>query len=101
MPIKSKKKTISKPFKAEKVKAVKPKLTERQLFHRFFHDVYLKDADLSAPHHADKHGMLGYENNVFTHEIHGQNGYEQVEVNGLCAYCTKDRPSASEEWSKR
>lgn len=76
----------------------KPVLTERRKFHDFFRDVYLKEIDLNSPHHADKHGMLGYENNLLKYEIQGQNGYEEVEVKGLCEYCSQSQPSAKDLW---
>jgi len=73
------------------------KLSERGKFHKFYHEKYLKDVNLNEPHHPDAHGMLGYETNTYKKEVQTVSGeIEYVAVNGLCEYCTIDRPSAKE-----
>ena len=77
-------------MKETKVKTVQkkeeksPELTERQKFHKWYREEYLKDVqEIFANgdvHNADKHGILGYVN--------------------ICHNCTIDRPSAKEEYEK-
>lgn len=97
--------------KETKLKASSEKaqeLTPRQEFHKWYRETYLKDsADLvnnGKPHHADKHGILGYADNLLKKEI----GYDSVkkegifeDVYGLCYNCTKSLPSASEEYDSK
>jgi len=97
-------KTVSLPSQSatkipEKVKAT---LTDRQKFHTFFREVYLKEpADMEAPHHPDKHGILGYETNVVKMEIMTSDGiWAEQEVNGLCEYCSVSQESAKEAYGK-
>ena len=91
-------------FKEEKYNVPKGiKLTPRQKFHKWYHNVYMADAqkliDDEEPHHADKHGVMGYENNIIMKEIqHADGSYSEEEVKGMCFNCTIDRPSAKEEY---
>lgn len=85
----------------EKGKEKKKELSKRQEFHVFYGEVYLKEVNLLEPHHADKHGILGYEDNTLNKEVQSQDGKpENVTVFGLCGYCTKDKKSAKKEWEQ-
>jgi hypothetical protein len=77
--------------------------SDRRKFHLYFRHVYLKDPIVAdEPHHADRHGMLGYENNNAGYEIHTdkEGNPQAVEIVGFCKDCTKDRPSAKESFDK-
>jgi hypothetical protein len=79
----------------------KKPLTDRQKFHKFYREEYMKDIDLDAPHHPDKHGILGYENNVVKKEVWSrqEGGYVEQEVNGFCEYCSLSQKSAKEAYA--
>lgn len=81
----------------------KKPLTERQKFHKFFREEYLKNIDLDAPHHPDKHGMLGYETNVFKKEIWSPAAgkYEEQDIEGFCEYCSLSQKSARDEYGNK
>jgi hypothetical protein len=107
---KDKKAAKVEPKKEEKVepkveKEVKSaKETPRRKFHKFYREVYLVEDPIvpDEPHHADKHGILGYENNSGGTELHtNKDGITvPVEVVGLCKDCTKDRDSAQKAYEK-
>ena len=78
-------------------------------FYTFYQEIYLKDAveliGKCEPHHADKHGVLGYEKNVLKNEIQTKkegisHNYVDTKVYGLCEKCTTDRESAKEAYEK-
>jgi hypothetical protein len=99
-----KKKSPTKDVKEKYIVPKGHKLSPRQEFHQFYHNVYLEGANeliaSGEPHHADKHGQLGYENNTIMVELQTATGKpELVPVKGLCVNCTIDRPSAEEEYA--
>lgn len=75
-------------------------LNDRRQFHFFYRLVYLKNNPIiqGEPHHADQHGMLGYENNKIMVELQtGPSGsLKTVDVLGLCDHCSKTKQSAKE-----
>lgn len=88
---------------------VKPDWTERQKKHKYFRSVYLAnpiDTKYGGePHHADRHGMLGYENNQLGKEVHTvkegkEIKYVEVDVVGFCCNCSKSQPSLEEDYAE-
>jgi hypothetical protein len=110
-PVKAKTELPSKePVKKEKIISSTPtqkrELTERQKFQKFFIDEYLLDANESMdnPHHPDKHGVLGYENNNPSEwDIMTGKNLEPVKVDlvGFCANCSPSKESAKEAYDKK
>jgi hypothetical protein len=86
--------------KLKKVNINKKPLTDRQKFHEFYREEYLKDVDMDSPHHPDKHGVLGYEKNILKLEVWSPSAgkYKEQEVNGFCEYCSSSQVSAREAY---
>ena len=100
--VKTASKVVEKPEKAKKPPVKRVVLTDRQKFHKWYNEEYLKDVSLDELHHCDKHSMLGYETNTFMHEIQTVKGkIEHVACRGLCPLCTTELPSAREEYANR
>ncbi len=104
--IKDAKEAETKLAKANAKAKNKPK-TDRQKFHAFFRDDYLKGSaelvESGEPHHADKHGMLGYEDNLVEYELQSDKTgkLEKIKVSGLCINCSKAEMSAKEAYAKK
>ena len=78
----------------------KKPLTDRQKFHKFYQEEYLQNIDYDAPHHPDKHGVLGCETNIVTKEVRSQEfgKYIVQDVNGMCGYCSLSQKSARQAY---
>ena len=99
---KEKQETLDAEKALAEAKKKQPKLNERVEFNEWYMSVYLKDANLDELHHADMHGIRGYETNTYYNEIQTVKGkYERVACLGLCPKCTVTLPSAIEAYENR
>lgn len=89
---------------SDELKSFVKDMNERRQFNLFYQFVYQKERPIvdRVPHHADQHGMLGYEDNILDTELQTGEGGKPVSVDvlGLCEFCSKAEESAKEAFKK-